>query len=141
MAEIIIGTGMAVPDYVLDNDGVRIRWSELYRALRAPVARITHQGRALEALEEDAAGRLVPVLTANASTYEIIFAVDPSTDGTERLIAAAHADNPCVRMIRFSRRFGQPAATIAGTTCAVRAVSMRPPGRAPGRSLSPQACE
>jgi len=46
---------------VADEPGVRIRWSELYRALRAPVAGVMRAGHALEALEEDAAGRLVPV--------------------------------------------------------------------------------
>ncbi len=46
--------------------------------------------------------------------YEIIFAVDPSNDGTETLIRSAHRVNGCVKMIRFSRRFGQPAATLAG---------------------------
>jgi salicylate hydroxylase len=46
---------------VAEEPGVRIRWSELYRVLRAPVAGATRHGHALEALEEDAAGRLVPV--------------------------------------------------------------------------------
>ena len=46
---------------VAEEPGVRIRWSELYRLLRAPVAGCTRHGHALEALEEDAAGRLVPV--------------------------------------------------------------------------------
>lgn len=46
---------------VADEPGIRIRWSELYRLLREPVAGITRQAHALEALEEDAAGRLVPV--------------------------------------------------------------------------------
>ncbi|WP_439596009.1 FAD-dependent oxidoreductase [Falsiroseomonas sp.] len=46
---------------VAEEPGVRIRWSELYRLLRAPVAGCTRNGHALEALEEDSAGRLVPV--------------------------------------------------------------------------------
>ncbi|MFC0385319.1 FAD-dependent oxidoreductase [Muricoccus vinaceus] len=46
---------------VAEEPGLRIRWSELYRALRAPVSHLTRQGHAMEALEEDAAGRLVPV--------------------------------------------------------------------------------
>jgi salicylate hydroxylase len=46
---------------VAEEEGVRIRWSELYRLLRAPVAGCTRHGQALEALEEDASGRLVPV--------------------------------------------------------------------------------
>ncbi|PZW43185.1 salicylate hydroxylase [Humitalea rosea] len=44
-----------------EEPGLRIRWSELYRLLRAPVAGCTQHGHALEAIEEDAVGRLVPV--------------------------------------------------------------------------------
>jgi dolichol-phosphate mannosyltransferase len=58
--------------------------------------------------------RLVPLLEANVASYEIIFAVDPSTDGTEEAIAAARRSNPAIKMLRFSRRFGQPTATLAG---------------------------
>lgn len=58
--------------------------------------------------------RVVPILLTNVETYEIIFAVDPSTDGTEDLIEVAHSLNPNIKMIKFSRRFGQPTATLAG---------------------------
>lgn len=47
---------------VAEEPGIRLRWSALYAALRAPVAAVARHGCALEALEEDAAGRLVPVL-------------------------------------------------------------------------------
>lgn len=47
---------------VAQEPGIRLRWSELYRVLREPVAGLTRRGLELEALEEDAAGRLVPVL-------------------------------------------------------------------------------
>jgi dolichol-phosphate mannosyltransferase len=46
--------------------------------------------------------------------WELIFSVDPCTDRTEELILALRASDPRVKMLRFSRRFGQPAATIAG---------------------------
>ncbi|MDB5373323.1 MAG: Salicylate hydroxylase [Belnapia sp.] len=49
---------------VAEDAGIRLRWSELYRLLRAPVAPVTHYGLHLVALEEDAANRLVPVLEA-----------------------------------------------------------------------------
>lgn len=49
---------------VAEEPGARIRWSELYRLLRAPVAGRTRHGHVLEAVEEDAAGRLVPVFRA-----------------------------------------------------------------------------
>lgn len=49
---------------VAEEPGLRIRWSELYRLLREPLAGCTAYGHALEAIEEDAAGRLVPVFRA-----------------------------------------------------------------------------
>src|ERR1700758_437764 len=47
-------------------------------------------------------------------SYEIIFALDPSPDDTEGVILREIERNPAVKMILFSRRFGQPAATMAG---------------------------
>ena len=58
--------------------------------------------------------RLVPILSAHTSSYEIIFAIDPSTDGTEEMIASLAQQNPNVKGLVFSRRFGQPTATLAG---------------------------
>ncbi|HEX2039288.1 MAG TPA: glycosyltransferase family 2 protein [Acidimicrobiales bacterium] len=58
--------------------------------------------------------RVVPILRENVASYEIVFAVDPSTDGTEQLIIDAHEKNPAVKLLAFSRRFGQPTATMAG---------------------------
>ena len=46
--------------------------------------------------------------------YEIIFSVDPSNDNTYELIIEEHDKNNKVKAILFSRRFGQPQATIAG---------------------------
>jgi len=46
--------------------------------------------------------------------WEILFCVDPSTDRTEEKIELNHKLDSRVKMIRFSRRFGQPAATMAG---------------------------
>jgi glycosyltransferase involved in cell wall biosynthesis len=58
--------------------------------------------------------RIVPILEENVASYEVIFAVDPCTDGTEQLILDHHAKNAAVKLLRFSRRFGQPTATLAG---------------------------
>jgi dolichol-phosphate mannosyltransferase len=58
--------------------------------------------------------RIVPILSANTSSYEVIFAIDPSTDGTEKIIASLAQQNPNVKGLVFSRRFGQPTATLAG---------------------------
>jgi glycosyltransferase involved in cell wall biosynthesis len=46
--------------------------------------------------------------------WELIFSVDPSSDGTEDAVRRIAADEPRVKLIRFSRKVGQPAATIAG---------------------------
>ena len=42
----------------------------------------------------------------------------PCTDRTEELILALRERDPRVKMLRFSRRFGQPAATLAGLEAA-----------------------
>ena len=47
-------------------------------------------------------------------SFEMIFVVDPSVDGTEELLENLAEQNDCIKMLRLSRRFGQPAATIAG---------------------------
>jgi len=46
--------------------------------------------------------------------YEIIFCLDPSRDRTEDAILREINRNPNIKLIVFSRRFGQPAATLAG---------------------------
>jgi dolichol-phosphate mannosyltransferase len=46
--------------------------------------------------------------------YEIIFALDPCTDRTEGMIREEHEKDKRVKLLRFSRRFGQPAATWGG---------------------------
>ena len=58
--------------------------------------------------------RIVPVLDVVAPDYEIIFCVDPGRDQTETVIRTAISNNARVRMIVFTRRFGQPSATVAG---------------------------
>lgn len=50
--------------------------------------------------------------------YEIIFSLDPSPDRTEQVILEEINRNPNIKLLVFSRRFGQPAATMAGImTC------------------------
>lgn len=48
------------------------------------------------------------------ASYEIIFALDPSPDKTEEVIQEEINRNPNIKLLVFSRRFGQPAATMAG---------------------------
>ena len=47
-----------------------------------------------------------------------VFSVDPSTDQTEELILGLRERDSRVKMLRFSRRFGQPMATLAGLEAA-----------------------
>jgi len=62
--------------------------------------------------------RMEAVLDSMGVGYEIIFSLDPSPDCTEAVIAAEIDRNPNIKMMVFSRRFGQPAATMAGIlTC------------------------
>ena len=67
-----------------------------------------------EANVERVYARLRDVLDGLGVAWELIFSVDPSTDRTEELIIALGARDPRVKMLRFSRRFGQPMATLAG---------------------------
>jgi glycosyltransferase involved in cell wall biosynthesis len=62
--------------------------------------------------------RLRGVLDGLDMDWELIFSVDPSPDRTEELILALRERDPRVKMLRFSRRFGQPMATLAGLEAA-----------------------
>lgn len=54
------------------------------------------------------------VFVTMGKTYEIIFALDPSPDSTEKVIIEEINRNQNIKLMIFSRRFGQPAATMAG---------------------------
>ena len=58
--------------------------------------------------------RLTPILEALRLPYEIIFALDPSPDRTEEIILAAREKDARVKLLKFSRRVGQPMASLAG---------------------------
>jgi len=58
--------------------------------------------------------RLAPVLERTGMSWEVIFSVDPCTDRTEQLILGLRERDRRVKALRFSRRFGQPMATLAG---------------------------
>jgi dolichol-phosphate mannosyltransferase len=62
--------------------------------------------------------RLQGVFAELSVDWELIFSVDPSTDRTEDRILELRARDERVKMLRFSRRFGQPAATLAGMEAA-----------------------
>src|SRR4051812_49484541 len=58
--------------------------------------------------------RVGAILAGLTTEYEIIFALDPSPDLTEEIILIQRAADPRVKLLKFSRRFGQPMATLAG---------------------------
>jgi polyisoprenyl-phosphate glycosyltransferase len=58
--------------------------------------------------------RITPILGALTPFYEIIFTLDPSPDRTEEVILEARANDPRIKLLKFSRRIGQPMATLAG---------------------------
>jgi glycosyltransferase involved in cell wall biosynthesis len=58
--------------------------------------------------------RLRPILARVTEDYEIIFSLDPSPDRTEDVILEHRARDARIKLLKFSRRFGQPMATLAG---------------------------
>jgi dolichol-phosphate mannosyltransferase len=58
--------------------------------------------------------RIRPILSGVTEDYEIIFSLDPSPDRTEDVILAERAADARIKLLKFSRRFGQPFATLAG---------------------------
>lgn len=62
--------------------------------------------------------RLCAALEGTVGGFEVVFVDDGSRDATWQLIAAAAADDPRVRGIRFARNFGHQAAVTAGIDAA-----------------------
>jgi glycosyltransferase involved in cell wall biosynthesis len=58
--------------------------------------------------------RVEPILAKLSPHYEIVFCLDPSPDRTEEVIQAEIQRDRRIKLVVFSRRFGQPAATMAG---------------------------
>ena len=77
--------------------------------------------------------RLVPAMQSLGVNYEVIFCLDPCDDSTEDVIAQEIRKNSSLKMVVFSRRFGQPAAVMAGLffstgrTCVVIDVDLQDP--------------
>lgn len=73
------------------------------------------------------------LLSINNINYEIVFGLDPSEDQTENLILELIKNNNNIKLITMSRRFGQPAATLAGlkhstgNACIVMDVDLQDP--------------
>jgi len=62
--------------------------------------------------------RIRVVLTKVTADYEIIFALDPSPDRTEEMILEQRKKDDRLKLIKFSRRIGQPMATLGGLSYA-----------------------
>jgi glycosyltransferase involved in cell wall biosynthesis len=58
--------------------------------------------------------RVEKLFSSMNCSYEVVFALDPSPDRTEEVVLDEIKRNPNIKLIVFSRRFGQPAATMAG---------------------------
>jgi dolichol-phosphate mannosyltransferase len=58
--------------------------------------------------------RVRPILQACVRDFEIIFCLDPSPDRTQEVILEARQNDPSIKLLAFSRRFGQPMATLGG---------------------------
>ena len=58
--------------------------------------------------------RIGPILGGITQDYEIIFAMDPSPDRTEDVILEHRGRDDRIKLLKFSRRFGQPMASLAG---------------------------
>ncbi len=58
--------------------------------------------------------RLQPILAGITEDYEIIFSMDPSPDRTEAVILEHRRTDERLKLLKFSRRFGQPMAILAG---------------------------
>lgn len=77
--------------------------------------------------------RMETVLNKSKLSYEILFCLDPSPDNTEEVIHQEMDRNPNIKLLLFSRRFGQPAATMGGIlhcqgeTCVVIDVDLQDP--------------
>ena len=54
------------------------------------------------------------VLESITPNYEVIFALDPSSDQTEEIILQLREADQRIKLLKFSRRIGQPMASLAG---------------------------
>jgi polyisoprenyl-phosphate glycosyltransferase len=63
---------------------------------------------------EEFVRRISAVLGRVTDQWEIIFALDPSPDDTEGKILKARSADARIKLLKFSRRVGQPMATLAG---------------------------
>ncbi len=78
------------------------------------VVPVKDEEQAIAPLVERVTGVLEAAPGVGAGGFEILFIDDGSNDGTLEAIRHAHAANPAVRAVSFSRNFGKEAALTAG---------------------------
>lgn len=97
------------PDRLIDCWvwGEKIMSSQIILSIVVPVYK--EEGNIPEFLR-----RMGQILEKITPQHEIVFVMDPSPDGTERVIESFAKLDPRVKLVKLSRRFGQPKATLAG---------------------------
>jgi len=93
-----------------------------------PSARLTLQGTRLTPVKvsvvvpvyneaeglKDLYRRLTEVMIAREPHYELVFVDDGSTDGSSSILETLHEQDSRLKLVRFTRNFGQQAAVLAG---------------------------
>lgn len=80
---------------IAENPGIRIRWADLYGVLRAESSGSTTFDHTLESLEEDSAGRLVPVFRDSSGeifregSFDLLIAADGRYSRVREIIDGA----------------------------------------------------
>ena len=71
---------------------------------------VYNEEQSLESLIQEAKS----VLDSSSTDYEFIIVDDGSIDGTYPLLMSLHKKDPCIKVLRLKRNFGQTAALAAG---------------------------
>jgi glycosyltransferase involved in cell wall biosynthesis len=58
--------------------------------------------------------QILPLLKRITEDFEVIFGLDPSPDRTEEVLLEHHQSDPRIKLLKFSRRVGQPMASLGG---------------------------
>ena len=88
----------------------KFKWTKLYMPEISIVVPVRNESENIKPFLQ----RTENVLNKIGKPYEIIFSLDPSNDDTEKVILDEIKRNKKIKLLIFSRQFGQPAATLAG---------------------------